>query len=80
MALNETISCDICGKTFEGDYYTSSGLCYDCNKEKEDKERNEWLSKWRRELTLGERVKKIENWIYEEQMKPDYSFEHTPLR
>ena len=66
MAYIENLICRNCGCNYQGvSNYAGKDLCNRCYSEVAKNKKDIWLDNWRKNLTLEERVSKIEEWIYE---------------
>lgn len=80
MALLTKINCPICKKIKEVCHSVRHypDICDECQQNKEKQELENYLLNCAN-LSLDERLKKIETFIYKESKKPDYSHYFDPI-
>jgi hypothetical protein len=76
MAFFHDRMCGKCKKVFSGT--DKQDYCPECNKIVRVENLENFLTDWRGNLTLEERVAKIEKWIFEFQDHSHFS-SHTPI-
>jgi hypothetical protein len=75
MAVIHHITCSVCGKAKDVSASASSypNTCNECQKKQDDIKRQTWLLE-RSRLSIEERIRKIEEWIYDYKPNRNNSF------